>query len=109
MEGKQRELLGIISKLLFAIIVAISMIIAARIFSNAIADRPLVGSFNGSLSQSNFGDDELMDVEELRDYLSMYPTEYETSYYSNGSPISGYDFERRKMRDELQRNITSGT
>ena len=111
MDIKQREMLSNVSKLLFAIILATGMIIAASIFSNTIADRPMMGSFSGSISQSAYSDMELMSIDELRYYLSMYPAESYTytDYDRNGNPISGRGLEEVKMSGELQRNITSGT
>lgn len=111
MDTRQREMLSIVSKLLFAIIIAIGMIIAANIFSNTIAERPMMGSFSGSFSQSNYSDMELMSIDELRYYLSMFPAESYTytNYDDNGNPISGYGLEEIKMSGELQRKITNGT
>ncbi len=110
MDFKQKEIMNIVSKVLFAIIIAAGMIVAAQVFSNTIADRSLIATFNGSLSQSDYNTKEMMDINELRNYLSIYPTQtYSSEYDNNGNPISGYEFEEIKLRDELARNITSGT
>ncbi len=108
MDFKKGEIFSNVSKILFATIIATGMIIAAHIFSNTIAERPVMGNFSGSISQSTT--QEIMDIEALRYYLSMYPTEsYDgTEYDSKGIPISGYDFEAAKILDDLQRNITDG-
>lgn len=97
MDIKHGELISNVSKLLFAIIIAAGMIIAASIFSNTVADRPMMGSFSGSISQSAYSDMELMSIDELRYYLSMYPAESYTY------------MEEVKMSNELQSKITSGT
>lgn len=74
MDFKQKEIMNIVSKVLFAIIIAAGMIVAAQVFSNTIADRSLIATFNGSLSQSDYNTKEMMDINELRNYLSIYPT-----------------------------------
>ncbi len=110
MDFKQKEIMNIVSKVLFAIIIAAGMIVAAQVFSNTIADRSLIATFNGSLSQSDYNTKEMMDINELRNYLSIYPTQtYSSEYDNKGNPISGYEFEEIKLRDELARSITSGT
>lgn len=110
MDMKQREIWNMISIVLFAVIIAIGMIVAANVFSNSIAGRPVIASISGSLSQNDYGTRELMDIDELRVYLSMHPTDQYTEYYDdNGKSVSSYGLNEEKIRDGLQRNITSGT
>ena len=106
MDSKQRDIWGHAIKILFALIIAAGMIIAAHTFSGTVAGRPVIGSFSGSLSQSSTS--EIMDLPALRYYLSLYPSESYGEYGGDGSSYMDYDAENAKMLDDLQRDIVSG-
>ena len=117
MEVKPKNIFDHVARIVVGLIVAAAIVVGAVIFANAMADRPMVGSFSGSLSQYASSNNDLMDIGVLRDYLSMYPVDAdETIYYDdagnamddNGSPVLGYDEQVAALRMELQQNITSG-
>lgn len=112
MQQKQQFPMENITKILVSVIIAAGLVIAAVIFSGAVADRPLVGSFSGSLSQYEYAQESaLMDTEMLRMYLSLYPTQemYTTEYDEEGNEImSGYDLAEETLRTALEQNITGG-
>ena len=117
MEVKPKNASDHVARIVVSLIIATGFVVAAVIFANAMADRPMVGSFSGSLSQYAAANNDLMDIDVLRDYLSMYPVDAgETIYYDdegnamddNGSPVLGYDEQVDALRMELQQNITSG-
>lgn len=82
---------------LCSVIIAIGIIIGAAIYSNALAERPLVGSFSGSLSSSD-GSNDIMDTGGLMSYLAIYPQPSDADY----------DAEISRIKTELQSNILSG-
>jgi hypothetical protein len=83
----------IVILLLCSVVVAVGFIIGASIFSSALAERPLIGSFSGSLSSSDYSSD-IMDTDGLMYYLAIYP-EVDTDY----------DAENNSLKSELENNI----
>ena len=117
MEVKPKRLSDPFVRIAVSLIIAAGLIVAAIIFANAMADRPMVGSFSGSLSQYASTSNDLMDIEVLRDYLSIYPVDnHEIIYYDDegnatddkGNLILSYDEQVAALRMELEQNITSG-
>lgn len=83
--------------LICSVVIAVGFIIGASIFSNALAERPLMGSFSGSLSSSDYSSD-LMNTDVLMGYLGIYPQQ----------DAADYDAEMKRLKSELESNITSG-
>lgn len=81
--------------LLCGVIIAVGMIVASSIFANATANRPMVGSFSGSLSSSNIYSNDIMDIYALIQYLRIYPE-------------VGEDYDEAKLISDLQDSILSG-
>ncbi|HBG12876.1 MAG: hypothetical protein KZY87_18760 [Lachnospiraceae bacterium] len=78
--------------------------IAALIFANVIADRPMQGNFVGSITNSNTYPD-LMGIDDLKQYLGIYP-----SYDENNSESYGdnYDNMNNELRSDLENSILKG-
>lgn len=84
--------------LICSVIVAAGIITGAAIFSSALAERPLVGSFSGNLSSSNYSPPDIMGTESLMGYLAIYPQ----------SDVNDYDAEMGRLKSELESSILSG-
>ncbi len=101
----QKDWKNSLPMMLSAIIVAAGFIIAALIFAITIADRPMQGIFNGSISSNSFTYPDLMGIDDLKQYLGIYPT-----YDDNDSESYGVNYDNidRKLRSDLQNNILNG-
>lgn len=88
-----------------AIIIAVGFIIAALVFANIMADRPMMGNFNGSISSNSYTYPDLMEIDVLQQYLGIYPShdEYDSEGYGDN-----YDKIDSKLRSDLQNNILNG-
>lgn len=84
--------------LICSVIVTLGIITGAAIFSSALAERPLTGSFSGSLTStdSSLG---IMGTESLMGYLGIFPSPDATG---------DYDAEMGRLKSELENNILSG-
>jgi len=78
--------------------------IVTLIFANVIADRPMQGNFIGSITNSNTYPD-LMGIDDLKQYLGIYP-----SYDENNSESYGdnYDNMNNELRSDLENSILKG-
>ncbi len=120
METKRFSGMGLIVRLLSAALLAAALIAAALIYSGAVSDRPVVGSFSGSLSSGAYAYPEIMDLETLKAYLGIYPaandeTDFESQSFgsaqeSAAAPIglSSYDDADKRLLDALGDDILSG-
>jgi len=98
-------------------ILSASFIAAALIFSNAIANRPMTGSFSGSFSPGSYEYPEVMSLDTLKSFLGIYPSENEweeqQDMQTGDQPVSiayfdDYDAAERRLRDALAEDILSG-
>ena len=87
----------IITLLLCSVIIAVGIIIGSAVSSSTLADRPLTGSFSGSLSSSDYHSD-IMTTDGLMVYLGIFPTNENMDYGA----------ERKYLMDELKTNILDG-
>ncbi|WRS27061.1 hypothetical protein U6B65_12100 [Oscillospiraceae bacterium MB08-C2-2] len=85
-------------------IVAVGIVIASLIFANVLADRPMTGSFSGSLATGSYSYPELMELETLKDYLGIFPSS-DLLDRENGQ---SYEQAEAKLLQELESNILSG-
>lgn len=88
-----------------AIIIAIGLIIAALVFANIMADRPMMGNFNGSISSNSYTYPDLMEIDVLQQYLGIYPSHDE---YDSEGYVDNYDKIDSKLRSDLQNDILNG-
>lgn len=87
------------------IIVVVGILIATLIFANVIADRPMQGNFSGSVSSSSYTYSDLMGIDELKQYMGIYPTYDENDSESYGAD---YDSMENELRSNLQNSILNG-
>lgn len=86
------------------LIAAIGFIIAALIFANVIADRPLIGNFSGSIS-NGYIYPELMGIDDLKQYMGLFPAYDESDSESYGN---NYNIMNSELRSDLQSSILNG-
>ncbi len=87
----------IIVLLLCSLIIAAGIIIGSAVSATTLAERPLTGSFSGSLSSSGY-DFNITTTDGLMNYLGIFA--------NNASP--DYETERNDLLKELEDNIISG-
>ncbi len=88
----------IITLLLCSVIIAGGIIIGSAVSSSTLAERPLTGSFSGSLSSS-----ELMETEVMGTYSLMY----DLGIFPSNESVD-YDTENERLKSELESNILNG-
>lgn len=82
--------------LVAAVIIATGMIVSAWLFSNAIAQRPIQGSFTGTINSGSVEQAEIMDINGLRYYLGILPEKED------------YDATSKQLVETLEEDILSG-
>ena len=97
-----RILINCLPVVLCSIIVAISITEAASI----LAERPVQSMFSESISAGNGAESQLMELDELMAYLSLYPDIGETL---EGDSLDDYEKTVEQRRTNLQENILNGT
>jgi hypothetical protein len=90
--------------MLCTIIAVAGFIIGTLIFANVIAERPMLGNFSGSISDSYTYPD-LMEIDDLKQYLGIYPTYDESHSEGYGD---NYDKMDNELRSDLQNSILNG-
>ena len=90
--------------MLCTIIAVVGFIIAALIFANVIADRPMMGNFSDSIS-NGYTYPELMGIDDLKQYMGIFPTYEESDSESYGNT---YDNMNDELRSDLQNSILNG-
>jgi hypothetical protein len=78
--------------------------IVTLIFANVIADRPMQGNFIGSITNSNTYPD-LMEIDDLKQYLGLFPNYDENNSESYGD---NYDKIDNELRYDLENSILNG-
>lgn len=82
-------------------ILAFGIVKAASILS----ERPVMNTFNGTISSGNGSYSELMGINQLMSYLDLYPSmDYTTEEYS----MDDYDKTVAQRRSDLQKAILNG-
>ncbi|MGI6005245.1 MAG: hypothetical protein ACOX88_07545 [Christensenellales bacterium] len=92
--GKNNRLL-----LLCSVIIAAALIISASVFARGIAERPLTGSFSGSLLADSSYYYDIMEIDGLMNYLAIYPTSKDEENYDNAM---------NQLQTDLQNSIVNG-
>ena len=87
----------IITLVLCSLIIAVGIIVGAAVSSITLAERPLTGSFSGSLSSSESVETEIMSTDSLMYDLGILPSE-----------SGDYDNEYARLKSELESKILSG-
>ena len=119
MDQKRFSGTGLILRMVSKLILAAAVIVAALIFSNAVANRPMMGSFSGSFSSGSYEYPEVMDLDVLKSFLGIYPSVNEWGEQQDMpagdepalaaySDYFGYDAVEKRLRDELAEDILSG-
>lgn len=88
----------IITLLLCSLIIAVGIIVGSAVSSSTLAERPLTGSFSGSISSSEMADTQIMDTYALMYELGIFPSQESLDY----------DAENDRLKSELESNILSG-
>lgn len=113
MSDKNKDWKDSLPLMFCTIIIAVGFIIAALIFANAIADRPMQGNFSGSISSGSFTYPDLMEIDDLRQYLGIYPA-YEENYGESldenyaQSHEENYEELISKLQSDLESSILNG-
>lgn len=103
--------------LLAGVIVAAGLIVAAVIFGGALAERPMAGSFSGSLVSAAGGNSGTMDIYELQGYLGLHMDwkPDESAYYNADSevpvpaqPHDDYTAAEAQFTERVRAAIVSG-
>ena len=84
--------------LLCSLIIAAGIIIGSAVSASTLAERPLTGSFSGSLNSSEPAETEIMSTYSLMHDLGIFPS----------SESTDYDTENERLKSELESNILSG-
>lgn len=87
----------VIILLLCCVIISAGIITGAAIFSSALTERPLVGSFSGNLSSTDYSSD-IIGTESLMAYIGIFPQ----------PEAMDYDAEISRLKSELESSILSG-
>ncbi len=88
----------IIVLLLCSLIIAVGIVIGSAVSASTLAERPLTGSFSGSLNSYESVETEIISTYSLMNDLGILP--------SNESV--DYDTEYERLKSELESNILSG-
>ncbi len=111
---------GFIPRIISAALIAAGLIVAAGIFAQALVDRPLTGSFSGSLHTGSYPYPDLMGIDSLREYLGIYPTYEEAvpedivmvedGQAAEIASVQPDDYDRRQeaLNEELRGKILGG-
>ena len=109
----------LILRMVPTLILSVSIIAAALIFSNTVGDRPMMGSFSGTFSSGSYEYPEVMSLDTLKSFLGIYPSDNEWEEQQNVQTgedrasivyYDDYDYDavERRLRDALAENILSG-
>ena len=88
----------IITLVLCSLIIAVGIIVGSAVSSSTLAERPLTGSFSGSLDSSEPVETEIMSTYSLMYDLGIFPS----------SESADYDAENERLKSELESDILSG-